>query len=419
VPPPDLAGNAPVADVVHPFEIGGLPHGRHDAGPALHDGGDRLFGERRDADEPLFGDHGLDVGLAPVALADVVQIRLDPDEVSALLQILDDVLPALVAVLPLVDSAVFVDDAGAVHDLDDLEVLTLRHREVVGIAGRRDLDRARPEVHRDVFIGDDRNAPIDEREDHFLAHHLPVAHVVGVNRNRRVAQHRFRARRGDDDPARRSVGKRITDLPQGPLLLLVFDFQIRNRRMAAGAPVDDVVALIDQPVVVQADEDLPDGLGETGVHREPLPLPVAGATQALELVGDDAAVFFLPLPDPGNELLPAEVMTGQAFLGQFLLHHILGGDAGMVRSRHPHGVVALHPPVADHDVLKGVVEGMAHVQHARNIGRRNDDGKLRLVTAVDGVEKVVVLPVSIPLLFGRVRLENLAQLPSAHEISPS
>ena len=41
VAPPDLPRDAPVADVVHPLEIGGLPGGRHDAGLSRHHRGDR------------------------------------------------------------------------------------------------------------------------------------------------------------------------------------------------------------------------------------------------------------------------------------------------------------------------------------------------------------------------------------------
>ena len=55
-------------------------------------------------------------------------------------------------------------------------------------------------------------------------------------------------------------------------------------------------------------------------------------------------------------------------------HHGLRGDAGVVGAGHPQGVVALHAPPADQHVLQRVVEGVAHVQGAGHVRRRDDDG---------------------------------------------
>ena len=43
----------------------------------------------------------------------------------------------------------------------------------------------------------------------------------------------------------------------------------------------------------------------------------------------------------------------------------LGGDAGVVGAGHPEGVVALHPPPSDQDVLERVIERVAQVQVPR------------------------------------------------------
>ena len=75
-----------------------------------------------------------------------------------------------------------------------------------------------------------------------------------------------------------------------------------------------------------------------------------------------------------DELLAAEGVAVRALLGQLALDHVLGGDPGVVGAGHPEHVVALHAPVAAEDVLEGVVEGMAHVQDAGDVGRRDDDG---------------------------------------------
>ena len=75
--PPELAGDAPVADVVHPLVIGLGPVRRNEANFAALDDGDGLFGERLGLDEPLRGDERLDGGLAAIALAEAELVVLD------------------------------------------------------------------------------------------------------------------------------------------------------------------------------------------------------------------------------------------------------------------------------------------------------------------------------------------------------
>ncbi len=82
VAPPELAGDAPVVDVLHPVEVGllvllgGELNGLFAIRVRL-DGGDGFLGERLDLDEPLRGEARLDDGFAAVAVADVVGVVLD------------------------------------------------------------------------------------------------------------------------------------------------------------------------------------------------------------------------------------------------------------------------------------------------------------------------------------------------------
>ena len=81
----------------------------------------------------------------------------------------------------------------------------------------------------------------------------------------------------------------------------------------------------------------------------------------------------LPLPDPVDEILAAQVAAMDLPLHQLALDHHLRGDAGMVHARLPQHVLAAHALEADQDVLQRVVERMAHMQRAGDIGRRDDD----------------------------------------------
>ncbi len=82
--------------------------------------------------------------------------------------------------------------------------------------------------------------------------------------------------------------------------------------------------------------------------------------------------------------------------GQLALHHHLRGDAGMVGAGLPERVVAAHPVPAGQDVLQRVVEGVAHVQAAGDVRRRDEDGEglgpgLRVGAGAEGLRVVPCL----------------------------
>ncbi len=110
--------------------------------------------------------------------------------------------------------------------------------------------------------------------------------------------------------------------------------------VAARTPVDDIIAFIDEPFLVQSDKDLANGLRQAFIHGEALALPVARRTQFFQLVDDSSAFFLPPGPNTFNKGIAAQVVTGLAFAGKLPLDNILGGNTGMIGSRHPQGVVA-------------------------------------------------------------------------------
>ena len=119
------------------------------------------------------------------------------------------------------------------------------------------------------------------------------------------------------------------------------------------------------------------------------------------MLDDGAAALFFPGPHPLEESLAADAVAGQAFGLQMFDHHAFGGDAGVIGAGLPQGVATLHAPPADQGVLQRVVEGMPHVQHAGDIGRRDGDGVRRLAGAFarSGLETPGVLPAAIDLAF--------------------
>ena len=86
-------------------------------------------------------------------------------------------------------------------------------------------------------------------------------------------------------------------------------------------------------------------------------------------------------------------MTGFVFVFfETTFDNGLGGDPGVVGSRHPQRVEALHPLHANHDILKRVVQGVAQVQGAGYVGWWDDD-RVWFFCRIDlGVEVLAFVP---------------------------
>src|SRR5699024_4246842 len=94
---------------------------------------------------------------AAIAGANIVLVVLGLDEVTALFQIAQNSLAALVAIQTLILATVFVDRCVLVEDQNLLEVVTLTHLEVVRVMARGGLNTAGTKFHIDIIVSEDRN----------------------------------------------------------------------------------------------------------------------------------------------------------------------------------------------------------------------------------------------------------------------
>src|SRR5690349_19312841 len=138
------------------------------------------------------------------------------------------------------------------------------------------------------------------------------------------------------------------------LYAFVDRLEIGNRGLAARAPIDDVLATVDQTFGPEMNEVLAHGTGKTGVQREPLARPIDTCAFAPDLRLDASAVLFFPLPDAALEFFAAEILAFDAFGGQLALDNHLGRDAGMIRTGKPERNFAAHAMPAYSHVGHGV-----------------------------------------------------------------
>ena len=280
VAPPDLTGNAPVPDILHPVHVHFRPLLGVECDLAFFDGFDRGFRERPHFYEPLARKVRLDDRVATVTVPDGMHVRLDFLEELAFPQGLDDGLSRLETVHPLIISRIFIELGVRMHDVDELKVVALAHVKVVGVMRRGDLDGAGPEFRIDELVADDCDLPVYQRKDERLADQILVTFILFIDGNGGIAEHGLRTCCCHGE---RSVGiifKRITDIIEIALHLMMFSLLVGERGVAARAPVDDVFAAVDQALLVKPDKDFPDGATVTVVHRKARARPIAGRPES-------------------------------------------------------------------------------------------------------------------------------------------
>src|SRR6185503_5223409 len=204
---------------------------------------------------------------------------------------------------------------------------------------RRDLHRTRAKFAADPIIGDDRDLAIHQRQAQLLAMEVRIALVIRVNSHGYVPEHRLRAR-GRNRQRLAGVlpilsNDRIPDLPEMPLVLVIDNFEIADRSLAAWAPVHDVGAAIDQPLLVELYKSFTNGDGEPLVHGEVFATPVDRRTQALHLAQDRAAIVFAPFPHALDKGVSPHLLPRAALAHNLAFHQHLGSDTGVVRAWNP------------------------------------------------------------------------------------
>ena len=227
---------------------------------------------------------------------------------------------------------------------------------------------------------------------------------IGMDGDGRIAEHGLRACGRDGHMGRFprfGIDHRVAEVPEMAGHGLVKDLVVGHGGLEVGIPVDQPVASINQLFFEEAEECVAHGPGADGIEGESRSLPVATATHFLELTENSFFVGIFPLPDALDEPFATELVAGHLLLEKEpFLNDRLGGDAGMVGAGHPEGLVALHAFLADEDVLKGVVQGVAEVQGAGHVGRRNDDRVGLAIGPWLAVEVALLFPEGVPAFLG-------------------
>ena len=312
------------------------------------------------------------------------------------------------------------------HHRDLGQAVALADGEIVGVVGGRHLDATGAKGRIDMLIGDDRDAAAHQGQLNAAAHQVGVAGIGGIHRHGGVAEHRFRAGGGDHQvvdgvigpwggsggPKRNRPGQgceRITQMPQRPLHLLHFHLQITHCRTGSGTPIDEIFAAINQALLMQPHKGFHHCFVEPRIEGEALAAPIHRIAQAAQLADDGAAAFRLPGPGPLKESIATQVIFVGSFSLELLFQDRLHGNRGVVGARQAEHILALQALEAHHRVDQGGVEGMAHVQAAGHVRRRNHDAERFAGGVGIGMEGPRLLPGGLPAGLGAGRVVGLGQ----------
>ena len=373
--PPELPRDAPVADVVHPLEVGLAPIGGNKNDAARFHGFDGLFGQRLGLDEPLRGDQRLDNGATARALADIQRVVFGLHQRAQRTKIGQHLLAGFETIQPRVLTAGGGNDAVFADHLNLGQVVAATGLEIVGVVRGRDLHHTGTELGIGEIVEDHRNLAVHQGQVDGAAVQVAVALVGRIDRHGGIAEHGFRPRGGHRDEAAVKAVHRVTQVPHVALHVGVGHFQVGERGAAARAAVDHVLAAVDEAFFVEAHENFAHGAREARIEREALARPIAACAHADHLPLDVVAVLGLPFPNALLEGFAAQVLAANALFGQFAFDDHLGGDAGVVGARQPERVLAQHAVPADGDIDFGVLQHVTDVEGAGHVGRRNNEGK--------------------------------------------
>src|SRR5439155_173352 len=241
-------------------------------------------------------------------MADLVDQRLGLRDETLSFEIGQDALASFVPVQSLIRAALCRDPRVFINDADPGQIMTLSHFKVRRVVGRCDLHSAAAKCRIHDFILNERKLAIQQWQDCRLTFVLLVALIFRVDGNSRVSEHRFRPGCCDLNESVRTPLQSVSNVIELRIDGFVDYLEIRQGGVTSRTPVDQAFSAIDQPFVIQADENFTNSARQACIKSESLARPVARRSDPADLLQDDSPVLLLPLPDSLDKFLSSEIM---------------------------------------------------------------------------------------------------------------
>ena len=199
--------------------------GRNKADLAILNSLNGRLSQRFHLNKPLWGNQRLHGSTAAIALADRVSKISDILQEPQGAEFFHDLFAAFQRIHPLIFAGIGIHFTIFADNSDLLQMVPQPDLEVVGVMCRGDLDRTGTKLHIAIFIGDNRDFFIDNRQHDHLADFIFITLIIRMNRYCGIAQHRFRTGSGYHQITA-AVSIRIAQMPQMAFMLFMLHLDI-------------------------------------------------------------------------------------------------------------------------------------------------------------------------------------------------
>ncbi|KAI6875755.1 valyl-tRNA synthetase-like protein [Hortaea werneckii] len=371
VTPPELAGQTPIVNVLHPSSVLPLRALRLDLDGAVGHSVQCRLREWLHGHPPLWLQHWLNDIFALRAQRDHHLVVGLANEKPKLLEFSDNGVPDIKALLTFERTGIGVHGAVVVEDVDELKVVFLTTLESFSTVSSPKMGRRR------------------------------LVNGCLTCLPRRCL---YRSSDGGNFDGLFSAVDRVLEVPDATKLdLLVIAWYVGKCGSETRTPVDESVRAVDEAFIVQLHKCLTDSCGKVLVHGEGLPRPIHRTTQPPQYLVDLDVVLLFPFPDSVYELLAAQVVPRQSVspVVEHVLDDALRRDTCMIATRHVQHGQTFHTIPPDQSILQARCESMSNVESTRDVRRR--DGYHERARLLDiavlrelGVMETLLLPPIVP-----------------------
>ena len=217
--------------------------------------------------------------------------------------------------------------------------------------GRSNLYTTGSEFLIHIAVRNHRNHSVRQRKMQLFSYDILISFILRVYSHRHISQESFRSCGGNLHKAAFLSHYRVKDVPEGAFLLLMQNLRIGNRGITNRTPVNHSGTTVNQTLFIQTDKGFQHRMRATLVHGKTKTIPVSGGTHLMELVDNTLLVLFLPLPGLFQEALSSQLPLINAHILQLIDNLYLCGNSGMIRSRLPQSLKALHSLKTNQGIL--------------------------------------------------------------------
>ena len=296
--PPKLPGDIPVAEILHPSEVG--------LSPTLWVEGNltvfnylccRLF-ELIDGNKPLLREPWLQRSATAVAVHNGVIKVFNVIKQTVLFKPSNNSLTSLISVKTRELTIAVNNNGMLIKNVNLLKVMSLTHSKVVRVMSWGYFNKTSTKACINMPVRENWNLSVNNGQNNGLSNKISLFWVLRRNSYARITQHGLwtSSSYGNVFNAINRLFEWVAQVPKMALLVSVLCLIVRDRSLAMRTPVYDALTAINELVMIPVNKDLTNSLGVLRRHSELLVIKINGAAHALNLRNNGSAVLARPIP---------------------------------------------------------------------------------------------------------------------------